>query len=483
MKQRKVLLIRFPYHGTFLGDASSLPVGLGYVAESLLSSGIDYSVYDMGLAGHDEKGLNLKIDEYRPDLLGITLMTMHYRFHYKLINALKAKCPALPIAVGGPHVSTFRARVLEECKGVDYGVVLEGEESFVELCRGDAPADIKGLIFRDKQGVVYNGDRPFIEDLDKIPFPRYTKFEIDKYLSNTIGIQTTRGCPCACIYCPVHLAIGKRFRARSPESIIAELSYWYKLGKRDFSMLDDNFTLIPERVYKLCDLISENGLKGMSLSIPNGIRGDRAEAAMLKRMREVGFSMISFGVESASNQVLKNLKKGTSIEVIEASIKNACELGYDVCLYFMIGSPGETWQDFEKSVSLVKRYPVMEARFYNIIPFPNTELLGWIKENNYFVRQPDEYLNTADHFVNEPCFATPEFSVSERRKAFRVGWRLTNRLKVRAKARTLKKLGPFRFLAATFLLSMTYRRLFMRSWFREGLVFPLRRIMKGGKAT
>ncbi|MFH2138242.1 MAG: radical SAM protein [Candidatus Omnitrophota bacterium] len=476
MKFKKVLLVRLPYYGTFLGDASSLPVGLGYVAESLYNHGIEYNVLDLGLSEHKQKDLFDKIEQYRPDLIGITMMTMHYKFHYEAINEIKKRFADVKIVVGGPHLSTFRNKVLEECKSIDFGVVLEGEETIIELCRGDEHSQIKGIIYRERGGVVYSGDRPLRRDLDNVAFPRYRNFEVSKYLANSIGMQTTRGCPYDCIYCPVQLAIGKQFRARSPESIIEEMIFWYGQGKRNFAIWDDNFTLIQDRVFKICDLIEKNKFKDLWISIPNGIRSDKASYELLKRMHEVGFSMLSFGVEAGNNRILKNLKKGTNIESMERAVKDACSLGYEVYLYFIIGSPGETWKDFQDSLNFAKRHPAAEARFYTLIPFPNTELYEWVKKNNYFIRQPEEYLNTADHFINAPCFATPEMSEKQRRKAFKQGWQLTQKFKMTTKMKSLKKSGIFKKPLAGFLISDFYKKLYKNKWFRNLIVVPLRKI-------
>jgi radical SAM superfamily enzyme YgiQ (UPF0313 family) len=96
----------------------------------------------------------------------------------------------------------------------------------------------------------------------------------------------------------------------------------------------------------------------------------------------------------------------------------ACDLGYHVGLFFLIGSPYETRKDLDDSIKLAQEFPVCEASFYNLIPFPNTELYEWVKKNDYFVESPQEYLDWASHWVNKPLFATPEFPYEERKKAY-----------------------------------------------------------------
>jgi radical SAM superfamily enzyme YgiQ (UPF0313 family) len=126
-------------------------------------------------------------------------------------------------------------------------------------------------------------------------------------------------------------------------------------------------------------------------------------------MKEVGLHYIAFGVEAGNDRVLKRLKKGEDMQAIEKAVSEACDLGYKVTLFFLLGSPDETKADVEDSVTLALRYPVYDARFYNLIPFPGTELYDWVVTNHYFVEQQAgyEYLNDASHWVNTPISKPP----------------------------------------------------------------------------
>jgi len=261
--------------------------------------------------------------------------------------------------------------------------------------------------------------------------------------------------------------------------VVEELGHWYEQGFREFSMWDDNFTLVSSRVYEICDLIEDKRWDDINITVPNGVRPDRVTREMLSRMREVGFSMLSFGVESGSDKVLRNLEKGETVETMEKAIANACDLGYEVYLYFLIGSPGETWDDFEKSLTLAQRYPVAESRFYTLIPFPGTELFKWVKDNNYFLSPPSEYLNKASHFIANPCFATPEMPAQERIKAFEIGWKVTQEQRKRYRNLQLKRFGLVGKLVTAITLSSFYQRLFKPIWFRRIFIEPVKKYMFG----
>jgi len=115
---------------------------------------------------------------------------------------------------------------------------------------------------------------------------------------------------------------------------------------------------------------------------------------LLARMNEVGFYYIAYGVEGGNNQILERLHKGEKIETIERAIKDACDLGYRVTLFFLLGSPGEPKADIEDSIRLATKYPMYDVRFYNMIPFQNTKLYEWVSHNNYFRKDPLQFIGT-----------------------------------------------------------------------------------------
>ena len=388
------------------------PIGLGYLAETLRNCGIEYDILDMNL-GYGIKKLLQKIDHFQPDLVGMSMITRYYRNFYKTLEELKQYNSAIKMVSGGPHVTIFKEQVLQECPAIDYGITREGEQALVELCQGEVPEErIKGLLNRDNGDIHYSGDREFTTDLNQIPWPRYEKFELKKYFRE-ISIISSRGCPHRCIFCVRH-TLTPKYKARSAESVGEELEYWYTKGYRAFNIEDDNFNLIQERVYAICDEIERRQLRGLVLRCSNGIRADRVDRDMLKRMHDVGFKYLAFGVDAGNDRMLEVVKKGEKMEDIENGIRNACELGYIIKLFFIIGNPTETTEDVEDMVRLCRKYPIQEAHFNNVIPYPGTELYEWVKKNNYFLRQPDEYLNNASFWEKEPIFETPELPEAER---------------------------------------------------------------------
>jgi anaerobic magnesium-protoporphyrin IX monomethyl ester cyclase len=348
MRFKKILLVNPPSKGEWKGFRPH--IGLGYIAQYLTENGIEYDVIDMNLR-YKYKHLQKKIDKFKPDLVGMSLLTFEYKKFYNLISMIKAQNSGIKVVVGGPHVTILKDQVMKDCTAIDYGVLYEGEDTLLELCKGEVPEDeIKSLMSRKNGTIIYPGDRGFIMDLDKLPFPKYEKFELHKYIPE-VEIYSSRGCPHKCIFCPNRL-LSPIFRTRSPRHVVDEMEYWYKKGYRQFNFDDDNFNKDKDRVYKICDEIERRELTNIFIRCSNGIRADRVDRPLLSRMREVGFDYIAFGADAANDKMLKIVKKGETMEDIEQALKNAYELGYNMKLLFIVGVPGETREDVEDKVRL-----------------------------------------------------------------------------------------------------------------------------------
>ena len=410
MRFKRVLLITPPVK-TELGPVRPI-IGLGYLAQMLLENNITYDILDM-LLGYSYKDLRYKVDEFKPDLLGVNLFSNKYKISYKIINDIKSHFGSMQVVVGGPHVSCLGSKVLEDCPGVDFAVVREGEFALLELCRGAELSGIKNLIYR-KDGKIAENERELIHNLDSLPFPTYTGFEIDKYIPEK-SLISSRGCPHNCTYCAVKVVSGKLVRLRSPKNVVDEMEFWYRKGYRQFSFQDDNFNSTRARVYQICEEIKARGLRGLFLRCA-GARADKLDHDVLKIMKDVGFRTIAIGVEVGNNRMLEVIKKGEKFEDIDNAVKEACGLGYDVYLNFLAGVPSETLADVEDSIKFAFKYPIFYAEWSNIIPYPGTELFDWLSRKGYLLKQPDEYLNDGSTVSDIPVFETPELSFHIRKK-------------------------------------------------------------------
>jgi anaerobic magnesium-protoporphyrin IX monomethyl ester cyclase len=435
--------------------------GLGYIAQMLSQKGYEYDIVDMRL-GYSLGYLIKKMKVYSPDIIGISMRTPEYTKQYKMIAKIKESFPKALICVGGDHVNLMRERTLNECPEVDFAIVYEGEKTFLNLLENiDNPEKVKGLIFRRNGDVKNTGEAEFEKDLDNLPFPRYEHLDLKSYPNKELGIVSSRGCPYRCIFCVEASKNTRRlYRARSPVNVVDEIEYWVDKGYKKFDFSEPMFNLKKDRVIGICDEIERRGLKNLNLATRSGLRADATDKEVLVRMKSVGFSAISFGVEGGNDKMLDIIKKSEKMADIEKAISDACELEFDVMLTFLIGLPHETEDDIKDAIKLSYKYPINAVFFNNVVPIPGSELYDWIEENKYFVEFPDEYLDSVwRKKQNTPLFETPELSAKKRKKLLCATKRVKRdiakrRIKSKFKSLFGEKLGSIAaiILANNFLL-------------------------------
>ncbi len=442
MKIKRIVLINPPYSWKIFPIPVILP-GLGYLAETLRVNGFNVNIIDSQL-GYTIEDIIQQVKKINPDLIAFSLISFKTISHKKLVTGIREAMPDALLVAGGPHVSSLRGSILTEMEDLDYGIILDGEQSLLDLIKGMDESQISGLIYRKENEIIIN-DATLEADLDKIPWPKYEDFELDRY-GYGMCIVTSRGCPYRCIYCSCNV-IGKKFRTRSAKSVVEEIKYWYDKGYREFGLQEDNPTFIKERMHEICQRVIDLKFDGLVLQAGNGLRTDKIDSELLDHMYEAGFRRIAFGIESASNKVLKAMRKGLTFEQSDHAVRLACEKGFFVSLFFLIGTPGENWSDLEESFDFALKYPVSDVSFYNLVPMPNTELWDYVEKNNLWLRKPEEYLN-CDQFPMQsldPVYETPELSKKERIRASKKGQVIRAEVTRRVIALKFKKfliLGP-----------------------------------------
>ncbi|HEC34165.1 MAG TPA: radical SAM protein [Chloroflexi bacterium] len=245
---------------------------------------------------------------------------------------------------------------------------------------------IKGLVWRNGGEVVVNPDRPFIRHLDDLPLPRHDLLPLHKYRAPLVRgpyafVVTSRGCPGGCRFCIKHVSYGRSIRFRSPENILAELELLVGLGVRSIHMYADLFTVSREQVVGLCQLILERGLR---LRWTCNSRVDFVDAEMLRLMGRAGCWMISWGIESGSEEVLRRARKGIVLDQVERALRWAREAGIRNWGYFIIGLPGETEGTIRETIRFAKRLPLDLALFHIAAPYPGSPLFFEVVEQGWF---------------------------------------------------------------------------------------------------
>ena len=413
----KVLLVIPPNIGRYV--VATIPhAGIAYLSAILKKGGHKVSLVDMRLYASNDY-LFKNIDNFKPDMIGMTTAAIGYKMAYEIIDVVKSKYPKIPITIGGSYASTVHSKILEDTK-VDYVIYGEGEQTFLELADKKELDRIKGLVYRNNGEIIMNPPYPLEQDLDKLPFPDYDVFELNKMLEKRIPIVSTRGCPNRCTFCSIQLVMGHPFRTRNPENVLQELEYWYTRGYDTFEFSDDNFTFNMPRAEKICDLIIDSGMK-LKIIFGNGLRADRVNENLLKKLKKAGTFWIAYSLESADQHSLELLKKDLTLEQLKKAVEINKELKIQTQVNFIIGNPGETFEGFKRDLEVAEELNVDQLRFYNMIPYPGTEMYEWVKQNGRFLYPPEEYLNNLHYWGEEPVFETDEFTREERIKAYRIG--------------------------------------------------------------
>lgn len=434
MRFQSVLLVNLYYQESGYGERLNLPpVGLGYISQYLEAENIAHQVVDTG-TGSTHKEVLEEIRETRPELVGFSLNSICFPKSYDLIRKVRELFPEVRIIVGGPHVSTRKADILVENAAIDFAVIGEGEIPLALLCKGESLDRIPGLIYRGPNSKVLQNPC-IVQPTDDLPFPRYTHFDVkNKYQSGSISIVTSRGCPFKCVFCQQSSLLGKKWRGRSPENVIEEIRYWYDQGFSSIHILDDNFALQKKRVFRIADLLAESSMKGLEISLIGGVRVQDTDRKLLATFQRMGVRYLSFGIESGSDRILDFVGKGITVPDADRAISLAVEMGFLVRLFFIIGFPYETMEDVQKSFDLALRYPIHDVRFFNLIPYEETGIMHWLKENDATLLFPyDEYMSDFKRFQRIPIFDTSVgMSIEEKMKALRMADDIVRQVEQRA---------------------------------------------------
>lgn len=414
MRFQRVLLIPVAYYKSSYKPGDVPDLALGYIAEFLHANGVEYDVLDLNL-GYGYEDIVKKVNEFKPDLIGIAMKSYRYKDSYALVTRIKEAFPTIPIAVGAAHISTAKEKVMHECPAVDFGVVKEGEDTLLELCQGKPLNEIKGLLYRENGEVKFTGERLFRRDIQSLPWPKYEKFELKKYWYPGMVVLSSRGCPEKCTFCAAPVVSGNWWRFRTAENMMEEVKYWHEKGYRRIEYLDDNFTLDQTRAMKFCDLIVAEKLPGLILNVPQGIRADRVSIELLKKMKQAKFEAIIYGVEVGNDKMLNTLRKGESLATIDKAIREAIDAGFDVHLNMMIGFPDENLQDVEDTFDFALKYPIRWASFNNFVPYYGTQGFEDAEARGLFTVSPEDYLNDVNQKAEHIIVSTPHITPEERK--------------------------------------------------------------------
>lgn len=355
---------------------SLLPTGLGYLNALLREHGFACSLANLaGASWREVEGL---LRRERPAILGISVFT-HNRFESLRLAALAKKVdPACLTVFGGPHATHDFQAILAGHREVDAVVLGEGEETFLDLARAVARGDrglagIAGLACRQGTGVRHSTRRP-VADLDALPMPM---LHMDDAWGCDVRRQlefiiTSRGCPAACRFCSSPRFWGKSLRFRSPRGMVDEIrTIRDRYGLIYFSLRDDTFTARKDRVIAFCRLLLE---EKVHILWNCQSRVNAVDEEMLLWMRRAGCECIQYGVESGSEKVLSFLGKGIAPEQVRRAARATRRAGMHLSVYLITGVPGETDEDLQATLALVREILPHDGHVAPLAYYPGTAL-------------------------------------------------------------------------------------------------------------
>ncbi|MEM2704071.1 MAG: radical SAM protein [Candidatus Bathyarchaeia archaeon] len=387
----------------------SVPIGLAYLAAVVEEHGYDIKVVDCLPLNMNYDAMEKEVISFEPDIVGITSMTATFPFALEAARIIKESYPNALIVFGGPHVTFMDVDTLSKCHYVDLVVRGEGEETFLELVRCVSKKEkfdkIAGITFRRNGKIIRTPDRPFIQNLEKLPRPAYHLFPLEHYRPKFFGkmilpVITGRGCPFQCSFCSVNITLGRKFRARSPKNVVEELE-WLKdeHGAEAFSFYDDTLTLDRDRIYKILELMQQ---KKVNLPWNCQTRTDLVSKEILINMKKAGCELVSFGVESGSQKMLDAMKKGTTVKQNENAVKWAKEAGLIVAVSIIIGYPGETAETLMETFDFIERVKPDMVYLCTAAPYPGTVLYELIRELGWKMYEDWSRFDTIDFAFENP---------------------------------------------------------------------------------
>lgn len=339
------------------------PLGLMYIAAALEKEGYIVNIIDgePDLLSIDD--LEKKILDTNPQIVGFSSTTPEFYYVENIVKRIKNKHPKIVIIVGGAHVSAMPEETLKKCPEIDYIVKGEGEISVVKIVR-ELP--IEKII-----------ESPMIDDLDNNVLParhlvdyKYYNYAIPgKGLIRMDVVESTRGCPFQCTFC---FNRSKSPRYRSPKSVVDEIEDSHnKYNTNFFMFLDDTLTIKKEHVMSICDEIIIRGLNKKIVFYAN-TRPNTIDKETLEKMRNAGLTEISTGVESGNPIILKNIKKGVTLEQYKKVYEWMKELGLQTRASFIVGFPFETHDTVKDTIEFAKKIDLMRASCNILTPYPGT---------------------------------------------------------------------------------------------------------------
>jgi anaerobic magnesium-protoporphyrin IX monomethyl ester cyclase len=413
----KITLINPPYPPNAHSHPPFIPLGIAYLGAVAEKAGHQVTVIDCQAEKLTYDAFTTRITNIPSDIIGITATTLLYNSAKTLLTIAREAHPNATTIIGGSHATFWDTNALQECPALDIVVRREGETTFIEILQcleqGTTLDGVLGLTFRAKNGkFIRNEDRPFLQDLDSLPFPAYHLLPLDAFhrMGKTIfPLTTSRGCVQWCDFCSTVRMFGRGYRTRSPKNVVDEIEMLHKkYGESQFTFYDDAFTVNRQNVMQMCSELKARNLK---VNWDCETRVDYVDQELLQTMKDSGCLAVWYGVESGSEKILGQMNKKTKKDQIRAAFKMTQKAGMMVIASAIIGFPGETEDTAWETINFIKELNPDDIGFYVATPYPGTPMYEQVIKNGWLRITDFDRYDTAT-----PTFETPELSMERIRE-------------------------------------------------------------------
>ena len=375
------------------------PLGLTYIAAALEKQGFEVKIFDNYLFRKPIDYVKFLVKKLNPEITGISCNSVTYKNSIEIARVVKEAVPESKVVVGGPH-PTYMPESMLSCEEVDFAVMGEGELAIVELAKhiiGGEPsnlAKVPGIAYRLNGKIVKNPPR-FVDDLDWIPIPARHLIPLPRYdrkieFLNVEPVDTMnviRGCPFNCKFCETKRIWGSNPRTFSPFRVVEEMEHLITdYGSRGVYFVGDNFTINREWTQELCNLMRRHKL---DVEWVCDTRVDLVSRDLLRVMKSAGCRTIWFGVESGSPRILRKLDKGITLQQAIQAFRLCREEGIRVACSFMLGIPGETFEDMNATLKFAMKLNPDWCQFNIFIACPGSGLYEEVLEKGLYDRRDD----------------------------------------------------------------------------------------------
>ena len=409
----KITLVNPPYPPSVHSHPPFIPLGLAYLGAVAEKAGHEVTVIDCQAEKLTYETFRSRITKTPSDVIGVTSTTLLYKSAMQLITIVKEIQPQAVTMLGGSHGTFWDENALSEYPSLDVVVRKEGEQTFIELLTKLQTkanfSEVLGVTFRKDGKIIRTPDRPFLEDLDSLPFPAHHLLPLNALKHNgkiLFPLFTSRGCVYWCDFCSTVRMFGRGYRMRSPKNVVDEMQLVHdKYGVGQVTFYDDAFSVNRERVVKICEELHSRKL---DMTWDCGTRVDMVDRDLLKTMYNAGCIAVWLGVESGSEAMLGAMNKRIKLDQTRTAYKTAHEVGLMTIANTVLGFPGETEQTAWETIRFIKELNPDDVGFYVATPYPGTPMYEQVKANGWLkVTDFDKY-DTAG-----PTFETPSMSMAK----------------------------------------------------------------------